>query len=157
MLNGLEHFGYLIESGLFTEKEIGPWLNYWIKLVGDPAYRRPGASRFYDALYSYIHHSGFFGVQKLFEKFGYRILPSPYKQTDLAALNRTSQYTTQYDTQIALTLAKVSYLTYQDKQFVAKIVGLWGQALTDSTDRKEASQQQVKAPVKASLTTSLPS
>ncbi|MEO1621469.1 MAG: lipase family protein [Cyanobacteria bacterium J06632_3] len=157
MLNGLEHFGYLIESGLFTEKEIGPWLNYWIKLIGDPAYRRPGASRFYDALYSYIHHSGFFGVQKLFEKFGYRILPSPYKQTDLAALNRTSQYTTQYDTQIALTLAKVSYLTYQDKQFVAKIVGLWGQALADtkdkadSTDRQEAAQQKAKAPVKASL------
>ncbi|MGB3294270.1 MAG: hypothetical protein WBB01_14880, partial [Phormidesmis sp.] len=78
MLNGLEHFGYFIESGLFTETELKPWLNYWIKLIGDPAYRRPGASKFYDALYSYVHHSGFFGVQKLFERFGYRILPLPY-------------------------------------------------------------------------------
>ncbi|MEO0768074.1 MAG: lipase family protein [Cyanobacteria bacterium J06649_4] len=131
MLNGLEHFGYFLESGLFTEKELKPWLGYWIKLIGDPAYRRPGASRFYDALYSYIHHSGFFGVQKLFERFSYRILPSPYEDTDLVALNITNAY----DTRVALTLAKVSYLAYQDKQFVAEVVERWGQALVEQTSR----------------------
>lgn len=52
MLNGLDHFGYLLESGLFTEKELRPWMSYWIKLIAEPTYRRPGASKFYDALYS---------------------------------------------------------------------------------------------------------
>ena len=83
LLNGLEHFGYFLESGLFTPEELEPWLRYWIKLIADPAYRRPGSSKFYDALYSYIHHSGFAGVQRLFERFDYRILPSPYKDRDL--------------------------------------------------------------------------
>lgn len=126
MLNGLEHFGYLIESGLFSAAELRPWLNYWIQLIGNPAYRRPGASEFYDALYSYIHHSGFFGVQKLFERFGYRILPSPYQETDLLDVSLALPG---YNTQLALTLAKASLLAYQDKQFVAQVVGRWSLAL----------------------------
>ncbi len=126
MLNGLEHFGYFLESGLFTEKELQPWLSYWIKLIADPAYRRPGASKFYDALYSYIHHSGFFGVQKLFERFGYRILPSPYTDADLVKLALAPSG---YSTQRSLLMAKAAYLAYQDKQFVAEVVGRWGAAL----------------------------
>lgn len=138
MLNGLEHFGYFVESGLFTEKELGPWLSYWVKLIGDPAYRRSGASRFYDALYSYIHQSGFFGVQKLFERFGYRILPSPYKEDDLVALNLSADY----DTRVALTLAKVSYLAYQDKQFVAEVVNRWGTALEEDNKNQHRNRAE---------------
>jgi hypothetical protein len=142
LLNGLEHFGYFIESGLVTQKELRPWMNYWVKLIGDPTYRRPGASRFYDALYSYIHHSGFFGVQKLFERFGYRILPSPYKDNDLVALNLSAdpKLALSYSTQTALTLAKAAYLAYQDKQFVAEVVERWGSTLVDH--KSEASQLQ---------------
>lgn len=142
LLNGLEHFGYFLESGLFTQKELGPWMNYWIKLIGDPTYRRPGASRFYDALYSYIHHSGFFGVQKLFERFGYRILPSPYQDSDLVALNLSldSGGASRYSTRAALTLAKAAYLAYQDKQFVAEVVERWGNTL--ASHQSEASQRQ---------------
>ena len=135
MLNGLEHFGYLLESGLFSAEELRPWLNYWIKLIGDPAYRRPGASEFYDALYSYIHHSGFFGVQRLFEQFGYRILPSPYKETDLKEISLSSQT---YNTRLALTLAKASLLAYQDKQFVAQVVGRWALPLIRSEKELKA-------------------
>ena len=131
MLNGLEHFGYFLESGLFTQKELQSWLSYWVKLIGDPTYRRSGASRFYDALYSYIHHSGFFGVQILFERFGYRIQPSPYPDKDLIALTANSQY----DTRVALTLAKASFLAYQDKQFVAEVVERWGSTF-EKRDRK---------------------
>ncbi len=131
LLNGLEHFGYFLESELFTQKELQPWLSYWIKLIADPAYRRPGASKFYDALYSYIHHSGFFGVQKLFERFDYRILPSPYQDTDLVAIQKVAPG---YSTQLALTLAKAAYLAYQDKQFVAEIVGRWVAALTGRSE-----------------------
>ncbi len=159
LLNGLEHFGYFLESGLFTQQELEPWLHYWIKLIADPAYRRPGASKFYDALYSYIHSSGFAGVQKLFERFGYRILPSPYNDYDLTRVailhqkssqskrNQSNRYQSKsnqnsqnnhnngnalpgYSTQLALTLSKAAYLAYQDKQFVAEIVGRWGAALT---------------------------
>jgi len=142
LLNGLEHFGYFIESGLVTQKELRPWMNYWVKLIGDPTYRRPGASRFYDALYSYIHHSGFFGVQKLFERFGYRILPSPYKDNDLVALNLAAdpKLASSYSTRTALTLAKAAYLAYQDKQFVAEVVERWGSTLIDH--KSEASQLQ---------------
>ncbi len=136
LLNGLEHFGYFLESGLFTPEELRPWMNYWVKLIGDPIYRRPGASRFYDALYSYIHHSGFFGVQRLFEQFGYRILPSPYQDSDLVALNLSSPY----NTRVALTLAKAAYLAYQDKQFVAAVVDRWGNTLVKH--RTKASQQE---------------
>lgn len=137
MLNGLEHFGYFVESGLFSEKELRPWLNYWVKLIADPAYRRPGASKFYDALYSYIHHSGFFGVQKLFERFGYRILPSPYQDADLIDISLSS---TGYSTRLALTLAKAAYLAYQDKQFVAEVVGRWGVALYEYNLHRQLDQ-----------------
>ncbi|MEL7356367.1 MAG: lipase family protein [Cyanobacteria bacterium J06560_6] len=145
LLNGLEHFGYFIESGLYTPKELQPWLRYWIKLIGDPVYRRPGASRFYDALYSYIHHSGFFGVQKLFERFGYRILPSPYQDNDLIALNLSSKF----DTRVALTMAKASYLAYQDKQFVAEVVERWGNTLMQHTSA--FSQQEKMADPKPAI------
>jgi hypothetical protein len=143
MLNGLEHFGYFIESGLFSQKELAPWLNYWIKLIADPAYRRPGASKFYDALYSYIHHSGFFGVQKLFERFGYRILPSPYKDSDLLDISFASPYSTR----LALALAKASHLAYQDKQFVAEVVGRWGAALSAADGANDQPKQLTQQPV----------
>ena len=133
MLNGMEHFGYFLESGLCSDTELQPWINYWIKLIGDPAYRRPGASKFYNALYSYIHHSGFFGVQKLFDRFGYRILPSPYQDADFVGLS----VTTTYDGQLALSLAKAAYLAYQDKQFVAEIVGRWGAASLPTQETRQ--------------------
>lgn len=142
MLNGLEHFGYLMESGLFSTEELRPWLNYWIQLIGDPAYRRPGASEFYDALYSYIHHSGFFGVQRLFEQFGYRILPSPYKATDLVDVSLSSL---EYNTRLALMLAKASLLAYQDEQFVERVVGRWGVALLQKEAELSGGGQADKA------------
>lgn len=122
MLNGLEHFGYFIESGLCTPSEIKPWLLYWIKLIGDASCRREGSSQLYDQLYGYIHEYGFLGVQRLFERFGYRILQSPYRQDDfvLPANIRT------YDTKLALSLAKASLLIYHEKKYVAEIARRWG-------------------------------
>ncbi len=156
MLNGLEHFGYFLESGMFSEKELRPWLNYWIKLIADPAYRRPGASKFYDALYSYIHHSGFSGVQKLFERFGYQILPSPYKDTDLVNLQPFSREAAgasvgtsegNFSTHWALTLAKASHLAYQDKQFVAEVVSRWGATLLEHKARLAGPEAPMASPM----------
>ena len=122
MLNGLEHFGYMVDSGAFTIKEVKPWLNYWVRLIADENYRRNCDSRVYDRLYNYIYDHGFEGVRKLFEKFGYRIVRSPYKKTDFKDLGDV----TQYDTKLALSMAKISRLVYQDMDYVEEIAELWG-------------------------------
>lgn len=118
MLNGLEHFGYLVESGMFTASEIRPWMIYWIRLIADRDYKRPGASKFYDQLYTYIHEYEFLGVIKLFEQFGYRILPTPYRDSDFIELTPNL---TKFDIQIALSLAKAAYLIYEDTGYVREI------------------------------------
>ena len=106
MLNGLEHFGYFVESGMFTANEIRPWMIYWIRLIADREYKRPGASKFYDQLYTYIHEYGFSGVIQLFERFGYRILPTPYLETDFVNVKKGLKL---FDLQTALSLAKAAY------------------------------------------------
>lgn len=121
MLNGLEHFGYLVESRAFNVKEVQPWLNYWVRLIADETYRRNCDSRVYEQLYNYIYDHGFNGVRQLFEKFGYRILRFPYKEDDFKNLGDINTY----KTKLALSLAKASQLVYQDVRYIAKIVHLW--------------------------------
>ncbi|GAB4380700.1 MAG: hypothetical protein Kow00121_37460 [Elainellaceae cyanobacterium] len=124
MLNGLEHFGYFVESGMFSANEIRPWMIYWIRLIADRTYKRPGASKFYDQLYTYIHDYGFSGVIKLFEQFGYRILPTPYIDTDFVEVSKRLDG---FDVKVALSLAKTAYLIYEDLSYVAEISSQrWG-------------------------------
>ncbi|MEO1591102.1 MAG: lipase family protein [Cyanobacteria bacterium J06632_22] len=127
MLNGLEHFGYLLDSKAVTKQELAPWLIYWIRLISDPKYRRGSASKFYDQLYNYVHNYGFMGVQRLFERYGYRILPSPFRDDDLKGIKKPHQYSTR----LALMLAKSSYLIYYGKQYVAEISKRWGISIKD--------------------------
>ncbi|MEM8611618.1 MAG: lipase family protein [Cyanobacteria bacterium P01_H01_bin.105] len=122
MLNGLEHFGYLVDSKVFSVKEVEPWLNYWVRLIADETYRRNCDSRVYDQLYNYIYDHGFDGVRRLFEHFGYRIVRSPYKVRDFEHLGDV----TKYSTKLALSLAKASRLIYQDMRYVTEISDLWG-------------------------------
>jgi pimeloyl-ACP methyl ester carboxylesterase len=123
LLNGLEHFGYFVDSGLCTASELKPWLLYWLRLIGDAGCRRDGASKVYDQLYNYIHNYGFSGVQRLFERYGYHILPSPYQDDDFQL---QPSEVSQYSTKLGLGLAKAAYLIYQDKQYVAEISRRWG-------------------------------
>jgi hypothetical protein len=124
MLNGLEHFGYFVESGMFTADEIRPWMIYWLRLIADQEYKRQDASKFYDQLYTYIHRYGFSGVIKLFERFGYRILPTPYKESDFIDLSKGLQ---EFDLQTALSLAKATNLVYSDLSYIKEIcVRRWG-------------------------------
>jgi hypothetical protein len=124
MLNGLEHFGYFVESGMFTADEIRPWMIYWLRLIADQEYKRQDASKFYDQLYTYIHRYGFSGVIKLFERFGYRILPTPYKEFDFTDLSKGLQ---EFDLQTALSLAKAANLVYSDLSYIKEIsVRRWG-------------------------------
>ncbi|MBE9179894.1 lipase family protein [Oculatella sp. LEGE 06141] len=123
MLNGLEHFGYFVESGMFTANEMRPWMIYWIRLIADRQYKRQDASKFYDQLYTYIHAYGFSGVIRLFESFGYRILPTPYKETDFSTLKIApeAEMNELEMLQNALSLAKAAYLVYQNKSYIEEI------------------------------------
>ncbi|WAL62136.1 lipase family protein [Thermocoleostomius sinensis] len=168
LLNGLEHFGYFVESGLFTVNEIRPWMIYWIRLIADRHYKRPGASKFYDQLYNYIHEYGFAGVIQLFERFGYRILPTPYQEDDFKKLDDAfqkrqaahsmhlsfgaivgmypcSRSIDRHLIQMALSLAKAAYLIYQDETYVDEITHQRWRIGTDSSQYFDEAKRDTQA------------
>lgn len=120
-LGGMEYFELMIESGLVSAEDLKPFILYWIQLIGDRRFRRKGGSGFYDQLLHYIYWAGYTGVQSLFERFGYKVLPPPYSTHDLneIAIERDS------DTHRALCLAKAAYLVYEDREYVHDIVHSW--------------------------------
>lgn len=126
-LGGLEYFEILMESGLMGPDEIKPFIIYWIKLIGDRTYRRKGGSGFYDQLFHYIHWAGYSRVQKLFERYGYKILPPPYSAHDFSDFSTDPHH----DTYRAICLAKAAYLVYEDREYVNDIVNKWVNEATD--------------------------
>ncbi|MBE9159429.1 lipase family protein [Nodosilinea sp. LEGE 06152] len=130
-LGGLEYFEIMIESGLVTAEEIKPFIIYWIRLIGDRRYRRKGGSGFYDKLFHYIHWAGYGRVQKLFERFGFKILPPPYSTHDFSGID--TEENGKYDTYRALCLAKAAHLVYEDRDYVSDITRLW---LSDDIDNR---------------------
>lgn len=119
-LSGLASFEYYIKSKLITAEELRPYLIHWIRRVGDREYRREGASGFYEQLFTYIHQADYTDVQKLFERFGYRILPTPYKESDFNASFAA------HPAKRALSLGKVAYLAYSDERYIREILTRWG-------------------------------
>lgn len=119
-LNGLCNFEYYIKSKLISAEELRPYIIYWIRVIGDREYRREGASGFYEQLFTYIHKAGYTDVQKLFERYGYRILPTPYRPTDFSDDFATS------DAKRALTLGKAAYLVYSDERYIREVLTQWG-------------------------------
>ena len=120
-LGGLEYFDLLSESGLIDAQDIKPFIISWIQLIGDRRFRRIGGSGFYDQLNHYIYWAGYGGVQKLFQRYGFKVLPPPYKSADFDALDQDGEY----DTNRALSLAKAAYLVYEDEDYVNDIISLW--------------------------------
>jgi hypothetical protein len=129
-LGGLEYFETMIESGLVTAEEIKPFIIYWINLIGDRRYRHKGGSGFYDKLFHYIYWAGYRRVQKLFERFGFKILPPPYSTHDFSGIEIEDG---KYDTYRALYLAKAAHLVYEDRDYVTDISRLW---LSDDIDNR---------------------
>jgi hypothetical protein len=127
-LTGLEKFETLIEAGLVSPNDLKPFVIYWIKLISDRQFRREGGSGFYDQLFHYIYWAGYSGVQRLFERYGYKILPPPYSTHDFS---RFMQPPGTYDADHALCLAKAAHLVYNDLEYVKDIVKLW---LSDQSD-----------------------
>lgn len=169
LLNGLEHFGYFVESRMFTADEIRPWMIYWIRLIADRHYKRPGASKFYDQLYTYIHEYGFAGVIQLFERFGYRILPTPYREDDFKKLDdafhkRQAAHSLHLSfgamvgfypspcpsvdrhlIQMALSLAKAAYLVYQDETYADEITQQRWTIAPDSSQYFDETERDTQA------------
>ncbi|MBD0267981.1 MAG: lipase family protein [Cyanobacteria bacterium Co-bin8] len=138
-LGGLENFDTLIEAGLISASELKPFVIHWIKLIGDRRYRRKGGSGFYDQFFHYIHWAGYSRVQKLFERYGYKILPPPYSSHDFAQISQEQSS----DTHRAISLAKAAYLVYEDQGYVNDIVGNWVSSEDDNRWMKMSPREYV--------------
>jgi len=138
-LGGLDYFNILIESGLVTPEELKPFVIYWIRLIGDRRYRRKGGSGFYDQLFHYIHWAGYGGVQQLFERYGFKLIPPPYSTHDFKEIQQENKY----DTYRALCLAKAAYLVYEDREYVNDIIRLWMSEDIDNLWKKMTDREYV--------------
>jgi hypothetical protein len=89
----LERLNQFIESNLISDKEIGPYLKYWIKVISedlDPKVK--------NIVFHYINEYNFSGVQQLFKKFNKDIFPT----TNLESCNEVLNLSTNLEELIAL-------------------------------------------------------
>lgn len=138
-LGGLEYFETLIQSGQVRANELQPFVIYWVRLIGDRRYRRKGGSGFYDQLFHYIHWAGYGGVQSLFERYGFKLLPPPYSTHDFETMDQEDGY----DSHRALCLAKAAYLIYEDREYVTDTSRLWLSPKMDDGWKKMSDRQYV--------------
>ena len=121
-LSAFEACENAIQSGLVTAEDLEPYIIYWVRVISDRTYRREGGSAFYDQLFHYIYWAGYDGVQSLFERYGYKILPPPYSTYDFTNIERDNPVTQAFR---ALCMAKAAHLVYEDTGYVEDIVRLW--------------------------------
>ncbi len=125
-LMGLEDIEAMIQGGLFTARDIKPFICYWIQVMADRTVRRKGGASFYDPLFYYIHHSGYSGVESLFERYSYKVLPPPYAYHDFGKDDEVEGLSFANNTFYrALCCAKASMLVYEDEDYMADIATLW--------------------------------
>jgi hypothetical protein len=121
-LSAFEACENAIKSGLVTAEDLEPYIIYWVRVISDRTYRREGGSAFYDQLFHYIYWAGYNGVQNLFERYGYKILPPPYSTHDFTNIERDNDVINAFR---ALCMAKAAHLVYEDSGYVEDIVRLW--------------------------------
>ncbi|MEM9117435.1 MAG: lipase family protein [Cyanobacteria bacterium P01_F01_bin.56] len=121
-LEAFEDCENAIQAGLVTAEDLKPYIIYWVRVIGDRNCRRQGGSGFYDQLFHYIYWAGYDGVQKLFERYGYKILPPPYSTHDFTNIERDNGVINAFR---ALCMAKAAHLVYEDPGYVEDIVRLW--------------------------------
>ncbi|MEM9004825.1 MAG: lipase family protein [Cyanobacteria bacterium P01_F01_bin.86] len=121
-LGALEACNNAIEAGVITAEDIRPFIIYWIQIISDRDMRRKGGSGFYDQLFHYIYWSGYDGVQKLFERYGYKILPPPYSTHDFNNIHKEHDVMSAFR---ALCMGKAAHLVYEDEEYVQDIVRYW--------------------------------
>ncbi|MGQ7856633.1 hypothetical protein ACUN24_20540 [Pedobacter sp. WC2501] len=69
-LNYFEVFEQYIEAGLISEKELEPYLRYWVQTISDDIEQEVRNS-----IHHYVDEYGFRGTQSLFRRFGKEIVP----------------------------------------------------------------------------------
>lgn len=74
-LDYLERFEAFIETGLVSEEDFSPYLNYWFNIIGNRNSGRKN-QKFYDIFWQYIDSLGYTKVQKLMSRYGYFIKPT---------------------------------------------------------------------------------
>ncbi len=121
-LGALEAADNAIEAGIVNAEDIKPFVLYWVRVISDRRCRREGGSGFYDQLFHYIVSSGYDGVQRLFERYGYKILPPPYSTNDFVNIEKESPV---FEAFRALCMAKAAHLVYEDEEYVQDIVRDW--------------------------------
>ncbi|MDB9528634.1 lipase family protein [Oscillatoria sp. CS-180] len=129
-LGALEACENAIVAGIVTAEDLKPFIYYWVQVISDRRFRRDGGSGFYDQLFHYIYWAGYTGVQSLFERYGYKILPPPYSTHDFVNIDRDNSV---MDAFRALCMAKAAHLVYEDQEYVEDIVRLW---LSDDSDNR---------------------
>ena len=133
-LGALEACDNAIEAGIVTAEDLRPFIIYWVQLIGDRRLRRKGGSGFYDQLFFYIHWSQYSGVQKLFERYGYKLLPPPYSTHDFTNIEKDTPVIESFR---ALCMAKAAHLVYEDEEYVRDIVRYWLGQDVDEVWRKQ--------------------
>ncbi|MEM0981514.1 MAG: lipase family protein, partial [Cyanobacteria bacterium P01_H01_bin.58] len=134
-LGALEAANNAIEAGIVNGEDIKPFVLYWIRVIGDRRYRRQGGSGFYDQLFHYIVNAGYDGVQQLFERYGYKILPPPYSTNDF---NNIAKESSVFESFRSLCMAKAAHLVYEDQEYVEDIVRDWlSDEVVDDVWRKQ--------------------
>jgi len=133
-LGSLEACNNAIESGIVSAEDLKPFVLYAVQVIGDRRFRRKGGSGFYDQLFHFIYWSGYTGVQRLFERYGYKILPPPYSTNDF---HKIEKETPVIDAFRSLCMAKAAHLVYEDEVYVEDIVRLWLSEDIDDVWRKQ--------------------
>ena len=127
-LGALEHCNNAITARIVTADDLRPFIIHWIEVIGDRRFRREGGSGFYDQLFHYICQSGYEGVQRLFERYGYKVLQPPYSTHDFTNIEKDEPV---FNAFRALCMAKAAHLVYEDEEYVKDIVCRW---LSDDVD-----------------------
>ena len=141
-LTGLEDIEAMIEAKLFTARDLKPFIYYWIQVIADRTVRRKGGASFYDPLFYYIHHSGYSGVEALFERYGYKVLPPPYTKHDFKQAEESKTIPlTKNSVYPALCCAKAAMLVYEDEGYMQDIARLWLQDDDGSRYQQQSDQQ----------------
>ncbi|MEL7314202.1 MAG: lipase family protein [Cyanobacteria bacterium J06559_3] len=133
-LGALEACNNAINAGIVTAEDIRPFIIYWIQVIGDRRFRRKGGSGFYDSLFHYIYWAGYTGVQELFERYGYKILPPPYSTHDFADIEKEDPVREAFR---ALCMGKAAHLVYEDQEYVEDIVRYWLSEDVDNVWQKQ--------------------
>lgn len=79
-LSNLERFNNYLQAGLVKKKELKIFLEYWLRILGDPTNRKI-SQEVRQRLWDYMLENDFRGALQLLRRYGYKIKPSRSENT----------------------------------------------------------------------------